>query len=102
MKFTGGCSSGQVRYEAEGDPVMKAQCSCRECRYITGGGSNFFIAIRISKYTKGEARKFTREDLDNPATWEFCLNRGTRIITDSPGFPTVIVKTDSLDDSTQF
>ena len=68
MKFTGGCSSGQVRYEAEGDPVMKAQCSCRECRYITGGGSNFFIAIRISKYTKGEARKFTREDLDNPAT----------------------------------
>jgi hypothetical protein len=104
MKFTGGCYCGQVRYEAEGDPLMKAQCSCRECRYITGGGSNFFIAMPRDgfKYTKGKASSFTRDDLDNPVTREFCPNCGTHIITDPPGFPAVVVKIGSMDDPTQF
>jgi len=26
-----------VRYVAEGEPMMKAQCHCRECQYISGG-----------------------------------------------------------------
>jgi hypothetical protein len=40
MKPEGGCYCGAVRYVAEGDPVMRAQCHCRECQYITGGAPN--------------------------------------------------------------
>ena len=40
MKLEGGCCCGAVRYVAEGDPVMRAQCHCRECQYVTGGAPN--------------------------------------------------------------
>ena len=38
MKVTGGCYCGALRYEAEGDPIMKGECHCRECQYLTGSG----------------------------------------------------------------
>jgi len=104
MQFTGGCYCGQVRYEAEGDPMMKAQCTCRECRYITGGGPNMFIAMPKAgfKYTQGEPATFTRDDLDTPVTREFCPNCGTHLATNPPGFPAMVVKVGSMDDPTEF
>src|SRR5215813_9165277 len=45
MRLEGGCYCGEVRYVAEGDPMMQAQCHCRECQYISGGAPNTFIAM---------------------------------------------------------
>jgi hypothetical protein len=42
MKLEGGCYCGTVRYVAEGEPMMKAQCHCRECQYITGAPQTCF------------------------------------------------------------
>ncbi len=46
MKLEGGCYCKEVRYEAEGEPMMKAQCyHCRECQYLTGGAPNVIVAM---------------------------------------------------------
>lgn len=105
MKLEGGCYCGAVRYEAEGDPIMKARCHCRECQYFTGGEGNDFIAMPVSgfKLTKGEPKSFKREDLKGAATRQFCPNCGTQLLTRSPALPiAVIVKVGSLDDPKQF
>lgn len=101
MKVEGGCYCGAVRYEAEGDPMFKAQCHCRECQYLTGGAVNNFMVMPADgfKITKGESKAFTRSDLDNPVTREFCANCGTHLLTRSPNLPTgVVLKVGSMDD----
>jgi hypothetical protein len=104
MKLEGGCYCKALRYEAEGEPMMKAQCHCRECQYITGGSPNVFIAMPTAgfKYTKGECKQFSRSDLERPVTREFCSNCGTHVVTRAPGFPAIIIKVGSLDDPKQF
>ena len=83
MKLTGGCYCGAVRYEAEGEPMMKAQCHCRECQYITGGSTNMFLVMPAAGFTyTGQAPKqFTRTDLERAVTREFCAECGTHVVT---------------------
>jgi hypothetical protein len=104
MKLEGGCYCGAVRFVAEGDPVMKAQCHCRECQYISGGSPNVFIAMPIDgfAYTKGEPKAFRRSDLERPVTREFCPACGTHLAARPPGFPAVVVKVGTLDEPALF
>ena len=104
MKLEGGCYCGAVRYAAEGEPMMKAQCHCRECQYITGGSPNVFMAMPVAgfSYTKGAPTGFTRSDLERPVTREFCPTCGTHLMTRSPGFPAAIIKVGTLDNPAQF
>jgi hypothetical protein len=104
MKLEGGCYCGNLRYAAEGEPMMKAQCHCRECQYMTGGGPNMFIAMPVAgfRYTKGAPKTYARADLANPVTREFCPDCGTHIVTRPQGFPAVIVKVGTLDDHQGF
>ncbi len=100
MKLTGGCYCGALRYEAEGAPLMKAQCHCRECSTLTGGSPNVFVAMPVDgfSYTKGTPASFTRSDIPNPVTREFCGVCGTPIMTRTGSFPAAIIKLGSLDD----
>jgi hypothetical protein len=50
------------------------------------------------KYTKGAPKQFTRTDLENAVTREFCAECGTHMVTRRPGLPAVILKVGSLDD----
>jgi hypothetical protein len=104
MILEGGCYCGAVRYRAEGEPMMKAQCHCRECQYMTGGAPNMFIAMPLAGfvYTKGAPKHFQRADLERPVTREFCAACGTHLVTRPPGFPAAIVKVGTLDDPAQF
>lgn len=104
MRLEGGCYCGAVRYVADGDPVMKAQCHCRECQYMTGGSPNMFIAMPIEGFalTQGEPKSFTRSDIERPVTRAFCPTCGTHLTTRAQGFPAVIVKVGTLDDPAQF
>jgi len=101
IKFEGGCYCGEIRYLAEGEPLIKAQCHCRECQYISGGHPNVIIGMPLDgfKFTKGKPASFSRTDLENARTREFCQQCGTHLTTLSPNLPTgVFVKVGSLDD----
>ena len=105
MTRTGGCYCGQVRYQSEGDPVMQAQCHCRECQYLTGGSPNVYMAVPKAglTFTAGETRSFTRDDLEYPVTREFCPICGTHILTRVPMLADVVIlKVGTLDNPGEF
>lgn len=101
MKISGGCYCGNLRYEAEGEALMRGQCHCRECQYATGGGPNYFMALPADgfRWVKGEAARFSRTDVANAVTRVFCPRCGTHILTEAPGLPgAIILKVGSMDD----
>jgi hypothetical protein len=104
MQVEGGCYCGAVRYKAEGDPLFKGQCHCRECQYISGGAPNLVMGMPIAgfEYTKGEPKGFQRGDLDNPVTREFCAECGTHLVSRPPGLPAALIKVGTLDDPASF
>jgi hypothetical protein len=104
MKLEGRCYCGNVRYVAEGEPMLQAQCHCRECQYITGGAPNTFIVMPLAghTYTKGTPKAFTRSDLERAVTREFCPDCGTHLATKPPGRPVVVVKVGTLDNPAQY
>jgi hypothetical protein len=89
---------------AEGEPIMKGQCHCRECQYISGGSSNVFLLMPAAgfHYSQGTPKQFKRADLDRPVTREFCTECGTHIITRPQGLPAVVLKVGTLDDPSLF
>jgi hypothetical protein len=105
MKIEGGCYCGAIRFKAEGDPLFKGQCHCRECQYIAGGSPNIVMGMPGSgfAYTKGSAKPFRRSDLENPVTREFCPECGTHLLSKAPGLPgAVLLKVGTLDDPSVF
>ena len=99
MTLDGGCYCGAVRYLAEGEPILKAQCHCRECQYITGGAPNMFLLMPPAgfSYIKGTPKRFARRDLEGAVTREFCGECGTHLTTRRPGLHAVILKVGTLD-----
>lgn len=104
MRLEGRCYCGALRYVAEGEPMLRAQCHCRECQYISGGAPNMFLMLPAGsfQYTQGTPKLFTRSDLENPVTREFCAECGTHIMTRRPGMSGVILKAGTLDDPSLF
>jgi len=105
MKIEGGCYCGELRYQAEGNPVFQGQCHCRECQYFSGGQPNVIIGMPATSfsYTKGEPKGFSRKDLAKPVTREFCAKCGTHVLTRAPALPgAVILKVGTFDDPSLF
>ena len=96
MRLDGGCYCGAVRYVAEGEPVLRAQCHCRACQHVSGGAPNLFMLMPAQdfRYTKGAPRTYTRPDKADAVTREFCAECGTHLVTRRPGLPPVVLDRD--------
>ena len=105
MELEGGCYCGNLRYKTTGDAMFKGQCHCRECQYISGGSVNMVMAVPEAgfAYTKGAPKGFTRTDIENPVTREFCPDCGTHILAKVPLLPgAMMLKVGTLDDPSAF
>lgn len=102
--YSGGCYCGHIRYILHGEPRLRAQCHCRPCQYISGGGPNYFMLIAKDdfSYVAGQTKTFTREDLEHAVTREFCPDCGTHLITRRPGLAEIVLKVGTLDDPSVF
>lgn len=104
-KITGGCYCGDVRFEADGEALMRVACHCRECQYISGGSANLIIGLAEDgfSYTKGSPAQFTRDDIDNAVTRDFCSRCGTPLLSRVPQNPgALFVKVGTLDTPEHF
>ena len=103
MEVTGRCYCGAVQYKASGDPLFQGQCHCRECQYVTGGSPALVLGMPQFSYTQGSAKGFTRSDIPNPVTREFCPECGTHLLTRAPGMgEAVILKVGTMDEPSLF
>jgi hypothetical protein len=104
MSLEGGCYCGAVRYQAEGEPVLRAQCHCRACQHISGGAPQLFMLMPADgfRYTKGAPKTYKRPDKPDAVTREFCAECGTHLITRRPGLPPVVLKIGTLDDPSAY
>ena len=100
-KFTGGCICRAVRYECSAEPVMMANCHCRDCQ--KAGGGAFAPAVIVPKASlkiTGEAKFHdTQSDSGNIVSRGFCPNCGSRLFGKTAAMPDLMaVMAGSLDD----
>lgn len=99
--FTGGCMCGAVRYECSAEPVMTANCHCRDCQRATGGAyaSVFFVPRNAIKII-GEVKYYdVKGESGNTLSRGFCPTCGSRLFGKPAVMPDVMgIMAGSLDD----
>jgi hypothetical protein len=93
---TGGCACGAIRYEVSTDPVMSANCYCRDCQRSTGGAMAPVIVVPKSDHA-------VVGDSGNEVGRGFCASCGAPIATRLAAMPDVMaIKAASLDEPARF
>lgn len=97
---SGGCQCGNVRYEADGDPMHHALCHCADCRASSGAPATAWIAFAEAqvKITKGEPSIYAGK---NGAQRHFCANCGTGLLyTNAAMLPGIVdIQSATLDNA---
>jgi hypothetical protein len=99
--FTGGCMCGAVRYECSAEPVMTANCHCRDCQRATGSAyvSVLFVPRNAVQIT-GEVKYYdVKGDSGNILSRGFCPTCGSRLFGKPAVMPDLMgILPGSLDD----
>ena len=101
---TGGCYCGAVRYVLSAPPLLQAQCHCRPCQHIAGGGPQYFMLVAPDclTWTGRPPTTFRRPDLPEAVTRSFCALCGTHILTQRQDQTALVLKVGTLDDPSFF
>lgn len=103
--ISGGCACGAVRYECSADPILAANCYCRDCQRSTGTqmASVMLVPKAAFKLTGELKHHDTVGDSGGTVSRGFCPNCGSPILSLIPMMPdAVALKAASLDDTSLF
>ena len=103
--FTGGCVCGAVRYECPVEPVMTANCHCRDCQKASGGAYVPALAVPRNAVTiTGDVKYFdVKGDSGNIVSRGFCPICGARLFGKPAVMPDfLVVMVGTLDDPSWF
>jgi hypothetical protein len=100
--FTGGCACGAIRYECSAEPLLSANCHCRNCQRASGSAyaSPLFVPTPAFRFLKGEPKYYTAK-ADNGHTTHrgFCVDCGSPVVGKVDERPAVVlIWAASLDD----
>lgn len=101
----GGCQCGAVRYECAAEPLLTANCHCRDCQKATGSAYVPALAVPAEALKITGAVKYydNRADSGNTFSRGFCPTCGGRVFGKTSGMPQLMfITAGTLDDPSQF
>lgn len=100
--MTGHCLCGGVRYSADVEPMITANCHCRDCQRQTGTAFSTLVAVpREALQIDGEIATYVTVGTDSQMEVKrlFCPNCGSPIVSLPDMTPELaFVKAGTLDD----
>ena len=106
MKRTGGCLCGNIRYEADSEPVMSGVCHCKNCQKQAGSAFSTLSAFLKADFdVTGDLSLYEDSDTETNSTVKryFFGKCGSPIHSEVPGQPDLaFVKTGTLDNTDDF
>ncbi len=91
-KLTGQCLCGDVKFQADGEPALMANCHCSDCRQASGSpfATLIFMKNEDVKIT-GKVSKFDHKvETGNVLTKHFCPHCGSQMFGTNEARPTMI------------
>jgi hypothetical protein len=89
MTHEAACSCGQLRVDADGDPIRVSVCHCLACQRRTG--SAFGVQARFAEENvrfEGRSKEYVRMSDDGaPRTFHFCPECGSTVYYRLGGVP---------------
>jgi hypothetical protein len=102
VPFTGGCMCGAVRYECTAEPLVIANCHCRDCQRSSGSPfASVLLVPQAAVKVTGDVKWFdVKADSGNLASRGFCPNCGSPLFGKPSGMPVAVlgIRAVSLDD----
>jgi hypothetical protein len=82
LDITGGCLCGQLRYEANAEPIFSAVCHCKTCQKQSGTAFRVVIAVpRLAVSIQGSPKIYTRTgDSGQQVVNRFCPDCGSTVV----------------------
>lgn len=100
--YAGGCACGAVRYEISGEPMVQADCQCRDCQRKSGTGHGSYLTFPDRKRVKlsGKAAHWDIvADSGSVKTRAFCPACGSPVYLTFAAMPDLFtIHAASLDD----
>ena len=103
--ITGGCLCGAVRYTSAAQPIVSANCHCRDCQRASGGAyASAVILPRAAVAITGPVKYFeVKGESGNTVRRGFCPECGSRLFGMPDVAPQIMsVMAGSLDDPSGF
>jgi len=100
--YTGGCACGAIRYSISSEPMVQADCQCRDCQRKSGTGHGSYLTFADKRHVTLEGKAACWDivaDSGNVKTRAFCPTCGTPVYLTFSAMPDFFtVHAASLDD----